>query len=230
MTLKLNRNGRIVFNPLMGPYNSYPQGSQEWHVAFSRSVQSEFDRMQFAHPKDFAMLLVKAVNTDYRPWEHWPTEAEKSPDRYFRMVIGCSWDEARRLVIGQGGEEGMQWVRVIDGALQEWEAKAVVQGRHVCDTRMSVHGTSQCTVGIRRRIQRRAIAGDDQAQTIVAKLATGELSPNAAAIAAGMREQYIRISPSPSKAAKGLVTRQGKVWCLQLLEELSDLLKEPVSE
>ena len=113
MALKLNRNGRIVFNPLMGPYNSYPQGSQEWHVAFSRSVQSEFDRMQFAHPKDFAMLLVKAVNTDYRPWEHWPTEAKQSPDRYFRMVIGCSWDEARRLVIGQGGEEGMQWVRVI---------------------------------------------------------------------------------------------------------------------
>lgn len=57
----------------------------------------------------------------------------------------------------------MQWVRVIDGALQEWEAKAVIQGRHVCDTRMSVHENSQCTVGIRRRLQRRAIAGDDQA-------------------------------------------------------------------
>jgi hypothetical protein len=237
MTLKLNRNGRIVFNPLMGPYNSYPQGSQEWHVAFSRSVQSEFDRMQFAHPKDFAMLLVKAVNTDYRPWEHWPTEAEKSPDRYFRMVIGCSWDEARRLVIGQGGEEGMQWVRVIDGALQEWEAKKRKAGGQegnsnaaknkqetiVCVT----HDRSDdghCSRGIRRRLQKRAIAGDDQAQAIVAKLATGELSPNAAAIAAGMREQYIRISPSPSKAAKGLFTRQGQEWCLQLLEELSELV------
>lgn len=223
MTLKLNRNGRIVFNPLMGPYNSYPPGSQEWHVAFSRSVQSEFDRMQFAHPKDFAMLLVKAVNTDYRPWEHWPTEAEKSPDRYFRMVIGCSWDEARRLVIGQGGEEGMQWVRVIDGALQEWEAENVKPGpsQITCDTGYLDADDAQ---GIRRRIQKRAIAGDDQAQAIVAKLATGELSPNAAAIAAGMREQYIRISPSPPKAAKGLFTRQGKEWCLQLLEELSELV------
>ena len=228
MTLKLNRNGRIVFNPLMGPYNSYPQGSQEWHVAFSRSVQSEFDRMQFAHPKDFAMLLVKAVNTDYRPWEHWPTEAEKSPDRYFRMVIGCSWDEARRLVIGQGGEEGMQWVRVIDGALQEWEAEhrqrtGRPRAEVVCDTH-DLTKDGHCSRGIRRRLQKRAIAGDDQAQAIVAKLATGELSPNAAAIAAGMREQYIRISPSPPKAAKGLFTRQGKEWCLQLLEELSELV------
>ena len=227
MALKLNRNGRIVFNPLMGPYNSYPQGSQEWHVAFSRSVQSEFDRMQFAHPKDFAMLLVKAVNTDYRPWEHWPKEAEKSPDRYFRMVIGCSWDEARRLVIGQGGEEGMQWVRVIDGALQEWEASHRKHGgnrSNVCVTH--VEEDRHCARGIRRRIQKRAIAGDDQAQEIVAKLATGELSPNAAAIAAGMREKYIRISPSPSKAAKSLAAKQSRRWCLQLLDELSALVFE----
>jgi hypothetical protein len=182
--------------------------------------------MQFAHPKDFAMLLVKAVNTDYRPWEHWPIEAEKSPDKYFCMVIGCSWDEARRLVIGQGGEEGMQWVRVIDGALQEWEAE---NRKHGGDRSKSSDTTlanciSDDTRGIRRRLQKRAIAGDDQAQAIVAKLATGELSPNAAAVAVGMREQYIRISLSPFKAAKGLVARQGQEWCLQLLEELSALI------
>jgi hypothetical protein len=230
MALKLNRNGRIVFNPLMGPYNSYPQGSQEWHVAFSRSVQSEFDRMQFAHPKDFAMLLVKAVNTDYRPWEHWPTEAEKSPDRYFRMVIGCSWDEARRLVIGQGGEEGMQWVRVIDGALQVWEAEHRQRtGRpkaKVPSVTWDLTGDDTSARGIRRRLQKRAIAGDDQAQAIVAKLATGELSPNAAAIAVGMREKYIRISPLPLKAAKSLIAKKGQAWCLQLLEELSELCCE----
>lgn len=224
MTLKLNRNGRIVFNPLMGPYNSYPPGSEEWHVAFSRSVQSEFDRMQFAHPKDFAILLVKAVNTDYRPWEHWPREANGSPDKYFRLVIGCSWDEARRLVIGQGGEEGMQWVRVIDTALQEWQAQNTTQGRHVCDTDMKSHKTRECSTGLRRRLQKRAFAGDDQAQAIVAKLATGELSPNAAAIAAGMREKYIRISPSPGKAAKSLASKKGKEWCLALMEELSELV------
>jgi hypothetical protein len=230
MSIELNKNGRIVFNPFLKPYDAYPHGSEEWHVAFSRSVQSEFDRMQFAHPKDFALLLVKAVNTDYRPWEHWPEEAQGSPDKYFRLVIGCSWDEARRLVIGQGGEEGMQWVRVIDGALQEWEAEHRTKGG---DRRSEAFNLSVTEIektdwesakGIRRRLQKRAIAGDDQAQAIVAKLATGELSPNAAAIAAGMREQYIRISPSPPKAAKGLVAKQSKEWCLELLEELSSLV------
>jgi hypothetical protein len=236
MTIELSTNGRIVFDPFLGPYNSYPSKSKEWHVAFSRSVQSAFDRMQFAHPKDFALLLVKAVNTDYRPWEHWPEEAQGSPDKYFRLVIGCSWDEARRLVIGQGGEEGMQWVRVIDGALQEWEAKKRKAGapegnQNAAREKTTVGDTYYCPSwdatearGIRRRLQKRAIAGDDQAQAIVAKLATGELSPNAAAIAAGMREQYIRISPSPPKAAKGLVAKQSKEWCLELLEELSSLV------
>lgn len=235
MALKLNRNGRIVFNPLLGPYNSYPQGSEQWHVAFSRSVQSEFDRMQFAHPKDFALLLVKAVNTDYKPWEHWPKEAQGSPDKYFRLVIGCSWDEARRLVVGQGGEEGMQWVRVIDGALQEWEAEHRTGGapsgnQNAAREKTTSRVTGSCfrddesVQGIRRRIQKRALAGDDQAQAIVAKLVSGELSPNAAAVAAGMRQKYIRISPSPSKAAKGLAAKQGKEWCLALMEELSELV------
>jgi hypothetical protein len=227
VSIKLGANGRIVFSAFLGPHSSYPEDSEERHMAFSRSVQSEFDRMQFAHPKGFATLLVRAVNTDYRPWEHWPKEARGNPDKYFRLVIGCSWAEARQVVIGQGGEEGMQWVRVIDGALQEWEATHRKHGgdrSKVCDTHVEEDG--HCARGIRRRIQKRAMAGDDQAQAIVAQLATGELSPNAAAIAAGMREKYIRISPLPSKAAKSLAAKQSRRWCLQLLDELSALVFE----
>ena len=233
MSIKLGTNGRIVFSAFLGPHSSYPEGSEERHMAFSRSVQSEFDRMQFAHPKGFATLLVRAVNTDYRPWEHWPEEAKGNPDKYFRLVIGCSWAEARQVVIGQGGEEGMQWVRVIDRALQTWEAK---HRRHEEQPREKGRFAEVCVThdgedkqsarGICRRLQKRAVAGDDQAQEIVAKLATGELSPNAAAIAAGMREKYIRISPSPSKAAKSLAGKQSKEWCLQLLDELSALMLE----
>jgi len=238
VSIKLGANGRIVFSAFLGPHSSYPEDSEERHMAFSRSVQSEFDRMQFAHPKGFATLLVKAVNTDYRPWEHWPEEAKGNPDKYFRLVIGCSWAEARQVVIGQGGEEGMQWVRVIDGALQSWEAEHCKPGPPKGNANAATCGkTTLCVTqdclpdgqsarGIRRRIQKRAIAGDDQAQAIVAQLATGELSPNAAAIAAGMREKYIRISPSPSKAAKNLAAKQSRRWCLQLLDELSALVFE----
>jgi hypothetical protein len=237
MTIELNDEGRIVFSPFLKPYTSYPFDTAEAQEAFCRSVQSEFDRMQFSHPKHFASLLVKAVNTSCKPWEIWPTEAKSNPDQWFKLVIGCSWASARQTVIGQAGEEGREWCAVIDQALQEWEASGNRErtgrpkgGLKVPSVTGDITRDDESVRGIRRRLQKRAIAGDDQAHTIVAKLATGELSPNAAAIAAGMREQYIRISPSPSKAAKGLITRQGKAWCLQLLEELSGLLEEPVSE
>jgi len=66
----------------------------------------------------------------------------------------------------------------LDGALQEWEAEHRKHGRPpkgnpVCHTEIS---DDQSARGIRRRLQKRAIAGDDQAQTIVAKLTTGELA------------------------------------------------------
>jgi hypothetical protein len=235
MSVKLGNNGRIVFSTFLAPYSSYPKGSEEWHAAFSRSVQSEFDRMQFAHPKGFATLLVKAVNTDYRPWEFWPEEAKGSPDKYFRLVIGCSWAEARQMVIGQGGKEGRQWCNVIDRALADWEAKNRRVGNPTganqytkrgiaCDTHNSSESQDrQSAPGIRRRLIKRATAGDDQAAALVHQLESGELSVNQAAITAGMREKYIRISPSPSKAAKSLASKQGRDWCLQLLEELSEL-------
>jgi len=228
MSIKLGNNGRIVFSTFLAPYSSYPKGSEEWHAAFSRSVQSEFDRMQFAHPKGFATLLVKAVNTDYRPWEYWPEEAKGSPDKYFRLVIGCSWAEARQMVIGQGGEEGRRWCNVIDLALADWEAENRTHGG---DRKSEAFKSSDTVVdrddesasGIRRRLIKRAAAGDGQAAVLIQQLEAGAFSVNQAAIAAGMREKYIRISPSPSKAAKSLAAKQGQAWCLQLLEELSEL-------
>ena len=233
MSIKLGANGRIVFSAFLGPHSSYPEDSEERHMAFSRSVQSEFDRMQFAHPKGFATLLVKAVNTDYRPWEHWPEEAKGNPDKYFRLVIGCSWAEARQVVIGQGGEEGMQWCAIIDEALAQWEAEHRTVGNPtganqytggtVCDTDNSTRDQESAR-GIRRRLLKRASAGDEQAATLIEDMRNLSISPNAAAIVAGMREKYIRISPSPPKAAKSLVSKQSKEWCLQLLDELSALV------
>jgi len=66
----------------------------------------------------------------------------------------------------------MQWVRVIDGALQEWEAEHRMHGgdrSNGCDTPVETPRDNQCARGIRRRLQRRAIAGDDQAQAVVLK-------------------------------------------------------------
>lgn len=233
MSVKIGNDGRIVFSAFLGPYSSYPEDSEERHAAFSRSVQSTFDRMQFAHPERFATLLVRAVKADYKPWEHWPEEAKGSPDEYFRLVIGCSWAEARQVVIGQGGKEGLEWCAVIDEALARWEAEhrtVETQSRKAgrftagSDTSNGESRDHVSATGIRRRLQKRANAGDEQAAALIEDMRNLAISPNAAAIAAGMREKYIRISPSPHKAAKSLAFKKGQEWCLQLMEELSSLI------
>ena len=60
---------------------------------------------------------------------------------------------------GQAGKEGEQWVRVIDGALQEWEAEHRKHGgdrSNVCDTDDDPRDQESAR-GIRRRIQKRAV-------------------------------------------------------------------------
>ena len=64
------------------------------------------------------------------------------------------------LTPSQGGKEGEQWVRVIDGALQEWEAENTPKGRpalNVSVTDNKAHATRESAAGLRRRIQKRAI-------------------------------------------------------------------------
>ena len=71
------------------------------------------------------------------------------------------------------------------------------------------------------------------APELATALAQGDFpSARAAGIAAG----FIKPSPpslqlkDPAPTAQKLLAKKGKTWCLQLLEELSGLLEEPVSE
>ena len=56
-------------------------------------------------------------------------------------------------------------------------------------------------------------------------------SARAAAIEAGIITPFPSLQlKDPAPTAQKLLAKKGKAWCLQLLEELSGLLKEPVSE
>ena len=56
-------------------------------------------------------------------------------------------------------------------------------------------------------------------------------SARAAAIEAGIITPFPSLQlKEPAPTAQKLLAKKGKAWCLQLLEELSELLKEPVSE
>jgi hypothetical protein len=56
-------------------------------------------------------------------------------------------------------------------------------------------------------------------------------SARAAAIEAGIITPFPSLQlKDPAPTAQKLLAKKGKAWCLQLLEELSGLLEEPVSE
>ena len=56
-------------------------------------------------------------------------------------------------------------------------------------------------------------------------------SVRAAAIEAGIITPFPSLQlKDPAPTAQKLLAKKGKAWCLQLLEELSELLEEPVSE
>jgi hypothetical protein len=71
------------------------------------------------------------------------------------------------------------------------------------------------------------------APELAAALARGEFS---SARAAGIAAGFVKPCPpslqlkDPAPTAQKLLAKKGKAWCLQLLEELSGLLEEPVSE
>ena len=70
------------------------------------------------------------------------------------------------------------------------------------------------------------------APEVAEALERGEIkSARAAAIEAGIITPFPSLQlKDPAPTAQKLLTKKGKAWCLQLLEELSGLLEEPVSE
>ena len=70
------------------------------------------------------------------------------------------------------------------------------------------------------------------APEVAEALERGEIkSARAAAIEAGIITPFPSLQlKDPAPTAQKLLAKKGKAWCLQLLEELSGLLEEPVSE
>jgi hypothetical protein len=67
---------------------------------------------------------------------------------------------------------------------------------------------------------------------VLERVKSGEFkSARAAAIEAGIITPFPSLQlKDPAPTAQKLLAKKGKTWCLQLLEELSGLLEEPVSE
>jgi hypothetical protein len=111
----------------------------------------------------------------------------------------------------------------------EWEAKNRTHGGDRSKGGDTPDGPrdNKSARGIRRRIQKRANDGDPQAIELVSQLTTGDITVNQAAIAAGMRQRYIRLrTDQPTKAAKSIVQRVGHEFAAKLAIELAQLVAE----
>lgn len=219
-------NGVVIFRPMIGPWDRHPVGSLEWAEAVSDHVQFNYQKLiQDGRPKQLVEVLREAIENEPHPWEVFPKEANGNPEEWMRLVTGVGWGEIEAEVKRRDPEA---WPAFAEKQAK-WEAEHRTDGRPKgetsCDTRSSPD--DQSARGIRRRIQKRANDGDEQAIELVSQLTTGDITVNQAAIAAGMRQKYIRLrTDQPTKAAESIVQRVGVEFAAKLAAELAQLVAE----
>ena len=226
-------NGLVIFRPMIGPWDRHPVGSFEWAEAVSDHVQFNYQKLiQDGRPKQLVEVLREAIENEPHPWEVFPEEANGNPEEWMRLVTGVGWGEIEAEVKRRDPEA---WPAFAEKQAN-WESRnrepgAPVGNQNAAHEKTTGSDTSGCSErdhtearGIRRRIQKRANDGDEQAIELVSQLTTGDITVNQAAIAAGMRQQYIRLrTDQPTKAAESIVQRVGVEFATQLAIELAEL-------
>lgn len=225
-------NGLVIFRPMIGPWDRHPVGSFEWAEAVSDHVQFNYQKLiQDGRPKQLVEVLREAIENEPHPWEVFPEEANGNPEEWMRLVTGVGWGEIEAEVKRRDPDA---WPAFAEKQAN-WEADGNRErtgrpkaGEKVTSVTGDISRDDESARGIRRRIQKRANDGDEQAIELVSQLATGDITVNQAAIAAGMRQQYIRLrTDQPTKAAESIVQRVGIEFAAQLAVELAELIKSP---
>ena len=210
---KFRRDGLVNVDHMLGPFEKYDRGSQKWAEAIAAHLQHSVDiALRNGDPVSVLIVLKEAVLKDQHPWEVWPEEANGNPEAWVRMVTGKGWDEVAYIVKTRKGEAA--W-KPFEDALslwqaehRTWQAQPREGGRFTVDsvTTDGVTVVSDDARGIRRRLVKRSLAGDEQAADLVKQLTAGEITVNQAAIAAGMRSRYFRVplTDDPAKVAASI--------------------------
>ncbi len=233
MNTEFKKDGTLNLSPMLGIYDRHPIGSALWAEALAMHVQSSVDHLtreegDWTGHKRVVRILNDALESNPHPWKVFPEEAEGNPEIWMRLVTGMSWKELGDLIERRGPGT---WAAISE-KLADWEAehRTSSPGRPKAgekigsDTPDLLRDNNEAR-GIRRRIKKRANAGDEQAIELVSQLTTGDITVNQAAIAAGMRQQYIRLrTDQPTKAAESIVKRVGAEFAEQLAIELAQLV------
>jgi hypothetical protein len=208
---------------MLGLWDKYKEGTEQWAECVGCHIQLSCDRLvEKGKPDHLVAALHAAMLSALPAWKLWPQEAAESPERWIQLLTGLTWAEVERLV--KANADATVWEPFAQ-ALQKWEAEHRTHGgdRSNASATCIDHGTN--ARGIRRRLQKRANDGDELAEELLSQLASGDISVNAAAIEAGMRQEYFRVRmDDPDKAAASIVARMGSEWAAQLVCRLEELL------
>jgi hypothetical protein len=163
--------------------------------------------------------------------------------RKYHPEVFADWEELCWKYLQQP-PEWVNWliqgVRVTSGKVTKADdlvaaaqaAKPLVKNGEIGNGRASSYDNIIATqLGTSRDYLLRRIARDQPA--LLDEIGKGKRlkSARAAAIEAGIITPFPSLQlKDPAPTAQKLLAKKGKAWCLQLLEELSGLLEEPVSE
>lgn len=218
---KFTPDGLLNVSSMLGPWEQYERGSERWAEAVAAHLQHSVRRVvDDGDPVSVLIVLEEAILRDPHPWTVWPEEAKGSPEAWVRMVTGHGWDDVARLVTTRKGPKAWE---PFAQALTKWEAEhrnpgAPKGNQNAAKGKQKTNGsdTSNCSEdrdhtqarGIRRRLQKRADAGDEQAAELVDQLSSCAITVNQAAIAAGMRRRYFRVPVSSDPDAMAAAIRR----------------------
>jgi hypothetical protein len=193
MNKKFSPDGRLILSPMLGPWDRYEPGSEQWAQAVAMHIQHDYRRLKDGGRVSYLLRTLQvAVSSDPPPWAVYPEEAKGNPDAWIQMVTGESWADVEAAV---APHDPQAWGPIAD-RLARWEAKRRTHGgdrSNVGATYVAPSWDATEARGIRRRLVKRADAGDSIAAELVEQLATGAVTVNQAAIAAGMRQRYFRV-------------------------------------
>lgn len=241
MNKKFSPDGRLILSPMLGPWDRYEPGSQQWAQAVAMHIQHDYRRLKDGGRVSYLLRTLQvAVSNDPPPWSVYPEEAKGNPDAWIQMVTGESWADVEAAV---KPHDPQSWGPIAD-RLARWEAKhrnpGAPEGNQNAACEKTTPGdTGGCrgrdddvARGIRRRLVKRADAGDPIAAKLINDLATGAVTANQAAIAAGMRQRYFRVPlvDDPIKVAAAIARHLSHEQLHALVSHLSYQLDTDANE
>jgi hypothetical protein len=173
------------FRAMLDPAENYPVGSFEWAHRMAARLQGASDNVDRTTASNLRQIILEI--SDAKAWNVWPTPPAGTPEDFCQIVCGRSWEGLVNDVLYHTKDEKI--ARSMEYGLRLANARAQNENRKPGRPLQENHvqhmvlkqGTGQRAYNLRRLLRERP--------DLVARIESGGLSVNAAAIEAGFRKK-----------------------------------------